>query len=692
MIVRLVLKYAKYLLDIAIVLGVILLIFIVNPFKMFGDGVKLQDTANIVTSIKAIGQLVTAEYYGEVISSTEKAQQDYLETAFTPEVEEAIYQTVIGIIDSNFRKEVVAEFGKKQVRRNKSKVKSAFKTAMSSSFNEISSLSEGENAYPDTILNMALLHMAESLYDIELDKKNYKRIRKGKVKGDKALEDNVKDLIKNIGTEIKTKWLESDSAYEAFLKQEFRYSNSFPDYASSYIEAIETRRERRVDIAVIGRGWVKAGFDFGTLTERDFYYDKSSKSLHFYGLNATVLDRDINPWFIPEKKVPGYEIVTAHPKATFDQVQVVKLHCLQLLSDQADSAGIIKQAQTYGETALKDFFSLLMGKEIVSVHFHPNPYKEQLHYLAMDSVILVEEIATIDSFVARRRQFMVSLEGQAGHKKEEELLKLFLHDLKQMPLILDNGESVPFSYFSKQLPKTMVEDWLVYDSLQAIKWPMFSFKVKAVSENNDITWAFADSTYMYADELFYWFDDTLDFAVEYDALIKRLIRDGQQVIFKRDTDSILAPAAYVVVDILDSIVGNREDTIVYLLGRNQEDGMLGYELVSFADTAKLKGLLYNWNTDSSFIAKATRTEQFDCKSPLARFSLVDLSSLSEKQECDLEDYRTYVKLLNQQYYDIPAVVRWSGTFREKHLNRQVLENRGQNLKDVLEGVRDIFPN
>src|SRR4029077_12762079 len=39
-----------------------------DPFDIFQQS-KLKQTANLVTSVRDIGQLVTAEYFGEVISS-----------------------------------------------------------------------------------------------------------------------------------------------------------------------------------------------------------------------------------------------------------------------------------------------------------------------------------------------------------------------------------------------------------------------------------------------------------------------------------------------------------------------------------------------------------------------------------------------------------------------------------------------
>jgi hypothetical protein len=46
---------------------------------IFGGGVKLKNTANMVAEVNQIGQLVTAEYYGEVIASIDEARLDLIQ-------------------------------------------------------------------------------------------------------------------------------------------------------------------------------------------------------------------------------------------------------------------------------------------------------------------------------------------------------------------------------------------------------------------------------------------------------------------------------------------------------------------------------------------------------------------------------------------------------------------------------------
>ncbi len=75
----LLLKHWKSILDIILVIALVLLLFIWNPLGIFGGGLQLRPTANLVTEIKEMGQLITSEYYGEVIASMEEARMNYLE-------------------------------------------------------------------------------------------------------------------------------------------------------------------------------------------------------------------------------------------------------------------------------------------------------------------------------------------------------------------------------------------------------------------------------------------------------------------------------------------------------------------------------------------------------------------------------------------------------------------------------------
>ena len=72
-------KYGKLILQALIVVAIIVAVFLLNPFNIFGTGLKLENTANMVSNVRTIGQLITAEYYGEVIATLDESQLNMIE-------------------------------------------------------------------------------------------------------------------------------------------------------------------------------------------------------------------------------------------------------------------------------------------------------------------------------------------------------------------------------------------------------------------------------------------------------------------------------------------------------------------------------------------------------------------------------------------------------------------------------------
>jgi len=67
-------KNLAFLIQAAIVVAAVLLFSFFDPFGMFGSTkTKLENTTVSVESIRNIGELITAEYYGEVLSSFKEA-------------------------------------------------------------------------------------------------------------------------------------------------------------------------------------------------------------------------------------------------------------------------------------------------------------------------------------------------------------------------------------------------------------------------------------------------------------------------------------------------------------------------------------------------------------------------------------------------------------------------------------------
>lgn len=85
---------------------------------------------------------------------------------------------------------------------------------------------------------------------------------------------------------------------------------------SRSLEELQTREalEFELELTYLGRGWVKAGYRLGQLSEEQLV--RQNDTLYIKNVNPEILNADINPWFIPPTKgykngSPGFELLRA---------------------------------------------------------------------------------------------------------------------------------------------------------------------------------------------------------------------------------------------------------------------------------------------------------------------------------------------------------------------------------------------
>jgi len=413
--IALLIKNWKLLLDIVVVVGAIILFTLFDPFGMFSKR-ELKGTANLISSVKGIGELVTAEYYGEVISSlNETIIFDIPPDTVTEKFEECYYrlkEECLNAIDDN-------------TRLNKF-LKSPALTNLKKTFNQ-----NEENIYNHLIVLLAynLIKPDES----EFIKKNEELKGKTERRIINRLFDEIDDIDKR-HRKNNTSQDEWEAERNEFLNDIPVYLESSANFHYQLNNMAMTKRERRHDIVFIGRGWVKAGYRFDRLDERNFAYDKFTKTLHFYGLSPVILDKDINPWFVPENKIKGFELVDYYRGATFEEAIKVKKKCKEKLLEQAEKADIMSDAQKNGEESLKNFFSLLLNEPDLKVMFHPLPHQNEINLIAADTLITVQEALLIDTII---RQYSEQISRSASPKKEllERQLRIFYNQFTRLPFI-----------------------------------------------------------------------------------------------------------------------------------------------------------------------------------------------------------------------------------------------------------------
>ncbi|MCK5470206.1 MAG: DUF4230 domain-containing protein, partial [Cyclobacteriaceae bacterium] len=347
-------------LQIAIVVAAVLLFSFFDPFNLLkSKKLFLENTPVNVKSIREIGQLITAEYYGEVLNSLQQSrinqvieENENYEDDYK-EIHRQYQESITELIDDK-ESYKISKWNKKN-------------DLYEYFYYRFSSLTANPY-YQDYLL---------WLLD-KMNKKNEKQLLKYfYTDSDDALKNlngiNI-DLLKDIEN-ITNERLNSLSADKKFRKQQ---------------------------IVVLGRGWVKAGIDFGKFTNQNFKYDKEKKTIHLIGMKPEILSCTINPWFIPEKQVKGFEVILVSRKANRPKfMQIVKEETLKKLRNNALEANILQQAKKNAEVNLKDFFSLLIEDGIDDVIIHDDFFSYFDVSMSKDS-LNPGAMRSIDSLFVRR--------------------------------------------------------------------------------------------------------------------------------------------------------------------------------------------------------------------------------------------------------------------------------------------------
>lgn len=418
-------KNWKLLLDILLVVGAILAFTFWDPIGMFTNA-RTKQTANLVTGVRDIGQLVTAEYYGEVISSWKEFKL------------------------TEFPQDTLTDYAEDTFRDLRFLIWKHRAVGSRNFFNSIRQEEEYKNyskhaAYPELITMLADRYTSKKLKNIYVNEKlkegieerTYKKIL-GEIRKDE------KNLRKRHDLKKRQENDEFLADVEDYLFETPSYIYDFFGYYQYLIEERNTKKERKKNIVFIGRGSVKAGFDFGKLNETNFLYDDEEKIVHFYGIKPAVLDVDINPWFIPERKVKGFELVSYSGDVNFTEAKEVKRQCKQKLLDQARGAEIIQQAEKNGEEALQSFFALLLDEPSLKVSFHTHPYDQYLAIIKADTLVDRSEAHLIDSLY---NDYLIQLDTLPPLRQEKltQHFCRFVSGLQKLDY-LNNGYG--FSYFS----------------------------------------------------------------------------------------------------------------------------------------------------------------------------------------------------------------------------------------------------
>lgn len=507
MIFTVIIKHWRLIIDALLVIGVIVFIFLWNPMNLFGQGLNLQNTANLVAEIREIGELTTAEYYGEVIASHDEAKLKIMDESSVHQEAEFQYLVFKKILfDTYDRRKTAAENEPKAGNRRKL-LDQLKKTTLNESVEAVLLNIQSGNPLMKPLVLFVGQHEHNQNTDFKKIEDNDDYIRK---KISNVLEEEYDRIAKRVDS----------PELQEYLNEGFRTVHTFTSFYYDYSDQGESRSGRKKQLAIIGRGCVKAGFRFDRLDEQNFVYDESNQVIHFYGFRAEILDQDINPWFIPEQGVPGFQIITEE-NADFEDMKALKIHCINKLVNYAREAGVVEQAQANGEEALKEFFSLVLGEEIREVVFHQDELVYHSKTIVGDSVITYGELAVIDSLYRRNLQAIDAEQNPAIRERRKALLKTFLSTLRSSGKIRfetkSGSYSYPFNYFNRHLPGILRDSLISDPEVSQVEKLRHHF----VDEKKD-TLRYAPPSADY----WYWFDDSLAYLGAYNLFIDTLLQSG----------------------------------------------------------------------------------------------------------------------------------------------------------------------
>ena len=331
---------------ILVVAGVLVFAYL-DPFDIFvSTKLKLKDTPAHIREIRAIGELISAEYYGEVISS---------------------YQSIVHI--------QAAE----EITRTKNKL-----VIMDSLFlQQLKKIS----SVPDKKRREELLDSIRSAFGKEDHFDDYFHAVKKKLHLN-FLSSLVKQLLdpKNI---------------DILLDQKDYLNDLQADQVSEITKVYSTRAVRKPQLIMLGRGKVQAGFRFDKLDARNMRIDTMRHRIVLFGIQPEILSCDINPWLVPKLGIKGFEIIEVNGKADDPAILYkVKKACLDSLRASALASDILNIAKTNAELNLQAFFSLILDDPGIEVRIESDLVSYYMKYLRRDTVINPSELESINRTIA----------------------------------------------------------------------------------------------------------------------------------------------------------------------------------------------------------------------------------------------------------------------------------------------------
>lgn len=397
----------SFIVQAVLVIIAVLVFSFFDPFGFMGSKKKkLLDTPITVSSIKEIGKFISAEYYGEVLSSLSEITVTQFDNA---ETKDEIKQ-----LHHDFKFAMADIRGAKKGLFWRSRLLNYF-----------------HDHYPDII--------EDPYYDkyIEYLKKELR-------------EDTEREIVALISADtLKLKGINPESISSELKK-------------ITADELAANKKSIKQQIVLLGRGWVKAGINFEKFTQANFRYIPAHRSVYLIGMQPEIISCTINPWFIPEEGVKGFELILYTGKANDPNlIKKVKQDCLDKLRQSAMDQDILGKARENAKENLKTFFSLLVEDGIKDVFFVDDSLEAYKSEILRDSIISGEELSVMDTILA-----------QSGRGSYDSVsVKAFMDEMKTKTFFLNNKRD-SLNCFSSLVHRVIADqavDTAEYDKLKELK-------------------------------------------------------------------------------------------------------------------------------------------------------------------------------------------------------------------------------
>lgn len=434
--IQFIIKNFRIIVDSLIVAAIIIAFSFWDPLGWFKGKTNIKNTPVSLQSVKEIGQLITAEYFGEVVASLKESMiEDYSGDTVTTEVHELFSNMLASI----------------QILKNEDKDNKTRFFNWKGSIKQSNIANKFANRFPVFTENYLYFPLINFLAD------TLSRSKELNTAGER--EEQVLWYFFGISQEKLDKFNLITENKPGYLRN---FKNHYHDYRVDSVRSEKIKKE----IIYVGRGWVKAGIDFQHFDQTKFWYDQKSKTIYFRKFEPRILDCDINPWFIPERQIKGFELVvaTGKIKKPFEDSRKVKMLCKEKLRNQAIKSGILEQAQTNARLSLQRLFSLLMDEPVNDVIFSSGKYQLLLQELIADSTINETESQLISTIIGKDAHNPDSA-WYTNQKIQINDLKDFCNDLKKIRFDITGK---PFNFFSPSLSLFYKDGILKNDDLKKL--------------------------------------------------------------------------------------------------------------------------------------------------------------------------------------------------------------------------------